>query len=184
MHQRRKYSGKFIRLRPISTRVVYRGSGVGRLEETKLRFPNGSTRTYSYIVKPPFVIVAAIRNDKIALVSQHRFPYHRRVWELVKGGINTNERPAAAARRELIEETGYHAKQLKKIGEFMVSPGYYNQTGHVYRASGLTPGVPVPESGGERVEVRWVNLSVLPTMIRRKEIYDSTSIAAISLLNL
>lgn len=184
MHQRRKRSGKFIRLQPVTSRVVYRGHGVGRVEETKLRFPNGCTRTYSYIVKPPFVIVAAIQKGMIVLVSQHRFPYDRRVWELVKGGMDANEPPATAARRELIEETGYHAKQLKKIGEFMVSPGYYNQTGHVYQASSLTPGVPVPESGGECVEVRWVDLSVLPKMIRRKEIYDSTSIAAISLLNL
>jgi ADP-ribose pyrophosphatase len=61
---------------------------------------------------------------KLFSLGNLRFPINKEIWEIPAGKLHRGEKPELGARRELKEETGYEAKELKKIGEFYLSPGY------------------------------------------------------------
>jgi len=81
---------------------------------------------------PESVVIIPIKNNKILLVNQFRYPFGY-IWEIPAGKIEKNENPLKAAKRELLEETGYKGK-FKKIGKFIVTPGYSNEVMHFYIA--------------------------------------------------
>src|SRR6202035_2141191 len=61
---------------------------------------------------------------RILLVRQFRLPAKSYLWELPAGRVDEGETPLKAARRELVEETGYRAKKWKKLVQFYPSPGF------------------------------------------------------------
>ena len=168
------------RLRVLASRVAFSGSGVGRVYETRLRFPSGVVHTWTYLVKRPFVMVLALQGQRLVLVRQHRYP-ERRAWEVVKGGIERRESPLVAARRELQEETGFTARRWKQLGRIVVAPGYFNQAGVVFLARGLVPGSASPETNGEILQVALVPAVSVRRMITRGDVHDSTTLAGLLL---
>lgn len=168
------------RPRVISDRVVYRGDGVGAVHETRLRFGSGAVRTWSYLIKRPFVVIVALVGIRVVLVRQHRYPQPP-AWELVKGDSERGETFLAAARRELREETGLTGGRWRKLGRIMPAPGYFNQSGFVYLATGLRTGQPEPESNGEVLQQRLASGPGVSRMIHRGLIYDNTTLAGLLL---
>jgi ADP-ribose pyrophosphatase len=81
---------------------------------------------------PESVAIVPTKNNKILLVKQFRYPFGY-IWEIPAGKVEKNESPLKAAKRELLEETGYKGK-FKKIGKFIISPGYSNEVMHFYLA--------------------------------------------------
>ena len=81
---------------------------------------------------PESVAIIPIKNNKILLVKQFRYPFGY-IWEIPAGKVEKNENPLKTAKRELLEETGYKGK-FKKIGKFIISPGYSNEVMHFYLA--------------------------------------------------
>lgn len=73
------------------------------------------------------VAIIPITNDgKLVLIKQYREPFQRTVIEVpagLVGDIDSNETIETAARRELLEETGYYAHKLQRVGTFPISPG-------------------------------------------------------------
>src|SRR5271154_4836495 len=63
------------------------------------------------------VIMPVDGRGRILLVKQYRLPARQYLWELPAGRVDEGETPLKAARRELIEETGFRAKTWKKIAE-------------------------------------------------------------------
>src|SRR6516164_9356061 len=88
---------------------------------------------------------------RILLVRQYRLPAGRYLWELPAGRLDKGETALQAARRELIEETGYRAKSWKKIAEFYPSPGFLAEKMTIYLATSLTEGEKTPMED-ERIE--------------------------------
>jgi ADP-ribose pyrophosphatase len=73
----------------------------------------------------------------VALVRQWRYPLGRYSLEIAAGRIEPGDTPEETAARELEEEMGYRASELRKIGEFNVAPGYCEERIFVYLATGL-----------------------------------------------
>lgn len=73
----------------------------------------------------------------VALVRQWRYPLGRYSLEIAAGRIEPDHSPEETAARELGEELGYRASELRKIGEFFVAPGYCEERLFVYLATGL-----------------------------------------------
>lgn len=87
------------------------------------------------------VIVAIDGEGQLLLVEQHRVPLGRTCLELPAGLVgdeSAGENVAEAARRELEEETGYHAAFVEERGEYFSSPGMTSESFTLMLATGLT----------------------------------------------
>lgn len=100
------------------------------------------------------------------------------MWELPAGRIDDGETAITAAKRELLEETGYSARQWKRILHFYVSPGFLDETMTIYLARGLKAGVAQPEAD-ERIAVKFFALSEAKRMALGGRILDAKTIAGI-----
>jgi len=119
------------------------------------------------------VILAVDSEGHVLLVEQYRVPLGRTCLELPAGLIGDDdslagEDPAAAAVRELEEETGYRAGRMEVIGDFWSSPGMVSESYTLLRAHDL---VKVGEGGGtegENITVHRVPLAELPAFIAKR----------------
>lgn len=120
------------------------------------------------------VIVAMTQDNRIILVKQFRPPVGRYCIELPAGLVNDQgkirkESLAAAAKRELLEETGYEAKTLRKIMDGPGSPGSSCDIMSLFKAEGLKK---VHEGGGdhtEDIEVCEIPLAQIDAWLKKKE---------------
>lgn len=105
---------------------------------TVLKDGQGNEFYRQTVVHPGAVaILPVITKAKVILVRQYRFPARRCLWELPAGTLEKGESPSACARRELIEETGYAAGQIRKINEFYTCPGFCTEKIHLFIACKL-----------------------------------------------
>ena len=117
------------------------------------------------------VMMAVDGRDRILLVRQYRLPARQYLWELPAGRVDEGETPLQAAKRELVEETGYRARSWKKLAEFYPSPGFLAEKMTIYIATGLTEGVQTPMED-ERIQTRWFSAAEIDGMIERRKILD------------
>ncbi len=86
------------------------------------------------------VLLAITDEGKIPVVRQYRTAMNRQVFELPAGKIDENEDPRKTAVRELKEETGYTAKEIRHLTTINPSCGYTTEMLYIYLCTGLTPG--------------------------------------------
>ncbi|HUB77754.1 MAG TPA: NUDIX hydrolase [Bryobacteraceae bacterium] len=118
------------------------------------------------------VMMAVDEKKRILLVRQYRLPAGKYLWELPAGKVDDGETPLQAAKRELIEETGYRAKKWEKLTTFFPSPGFVAERMTIFLATGLTAGTATPMDD-ERIEARWHTSKEVAEMIRAGKIEDA-----------
>ena len=87
------------------------------------------------------------------------------------GRLDPGESPLKAAKRELAEETGYTARQWKKLVTFYPSPGYVGEKMTIFLATDLTEGKAEPMDD-ERIECGWFSSAEIDSMLRSGKIID------------
>lgn len=120
------------------------------------------------------VIIVMTQDKKVILTKQYRPPIGKYCIEFPAGLVNDHgktkkESLASAAKRELLEETGYRAKTLTKIMDGPVSPGSSRDTMSLFKAEGLKK---VHNGGGdhtENIEVCEIPLTEVEDWIRKNE---------------
>ena len=112
------------------------------------------------------------------LVRQYRKPADQELLEVPAGGVEAGENSREAVLRELAEETGYTADNLRHLSSFWTTPGFCTELMHAYLGTGLRPGTLEPDDD-ERIQVVNVPLDTIPDMIRSGEIKDAKSIASL-----
>lgn len=162
----------------ISSRVVYETRWI-KVEEHQVEVDSSRHRfTYSFLATAPSVMVVAVSpRRKLVLVRQYRYPSNEFAYELPGGGTAGGD-PRRAARKELLEETGYRTSRLRKLGSFVVYCGLSNEVCHVFLATGLRPGKQSLEET-EHITVHEVGYARLQSMIRRGEFRDGMGLAAL-----
>jgi ADP-ribose diphosphatase len=87
--------------------------------------------------KPGAAVVAVDQAGQVLLVRQPRPAVGGRVLELPAGLLDPGEEPIEAARRELREETGFRARDLRPLVAFYTSPGFTDELVHIFAADDL-----------------------------------------------
>lgn len=162
----------------ISSKRIYKGRIVGLREDT-VELPGGKVAKREIVEHPGAVAIVAIANEnKIVLIRQYRRPAEDVLLEIPAGLVHKGETPLDAAKRELEEETGFHAKNIKKIFEGYASPGYSTEVIQYFLATNLEKRSQKTEED-ELIEVRLYKISDCFKMIKEGKIRDNKTIIGI-----
>lgn len=151
-----------------------------QLEQHDVVLDNGVAAYREIIRHPGAVGVLARKADgSFVLVRQFRKAVEQYMTEVVAGLLDAGEEPENAARRELLEETGYAALELIHLGTVHASPGYVDEKVEVYLAEldGRTT-VAQELDHGEHVEVVELSCKEFAAAIRSGRIQDAKTLAA------
>ncbi|GAN00006.1 ADP-ribose pyrophosphatase [alpha proteobacterium U9-1i] len=142
--------------------------------------PGGAEGTYSVIrIRRLAVGVLPIGADgRVHLVGQWRFPLGRYSWEMPEGGAEPDEAPLMCAVRELKEETGLRAGELREVLEMDMSNSLTDERCIIFLATDLTPGEASPEPT-EVLKRRTTSFTELLDRVVDGRIRDSMTVAAV-----
>jgi ADP-ribose pyrophosphatase len=167
--------------RLLSSKVSYRGA-VFHVTTDDVLEPGGVRALRDVVHHSGSVVVLPVddtgKEPQVLLEHQYRHAAKGYLWELPAGRIDEGEKELAAAKRELIEETGYSASRWKRILNFYASPGFLGETMSIYLATGLRQGKAQPEED-ERIVTRLFPLSTVVDQVMRGKIRDGKTIAGI-----
>jgi ADP-ribose pyrophosphatase len=167
--------------RLISSRTVYRGP-VFWVTTDNVQEPGGVRARRDVIHHSGSVVVLAVDESRgtprVLLERQYRHAANDYLWELPAGRIDPGEEALPAAKRELLEETGYTAAHWRRILHFYASPGFVAETMSVYMATGLQVGPAHPEPD-EIIRKSLVPLSKAVHMVLNGTIRDAKTISSV-----
>jgi len=176
-----KTSPKRKTARILSRKLVYKGP-VFWITSDRVEEPSGVRVLREVVRHTGSVVVLATqhgsREPLVLLERQYRHAAESYLWELPAGRIDKGEQALAAAKRELLEETGYTARSWKRILHFYASPGFVAETMTVFWARGLKAGPAQPEED-EVIEQHLVPVSKAVRMVLRGTIRDAKTISSI-----
>jgi ADP-ribose pyrophosphatase len=167
--------------RLVEKQVIYSGKKV-KLELHHLENDETETRYIREVVVHPgaVVVMGILPDEQIILIRTRRYAVGQNLVELPAGTLEKNEDPINCAGRELLEETGYLAGRLRPIGNFYTSPGILSEKMYAFVAYDLEKQEQALEEG-EEIELQFATLDDAIEMIRRGEIHDGKTVAALLL---
>jgi ADP-ribose pyrophosphatase len=106
-----------------------------------VRLPDGGSATREYVQHPGAVAIVGLTDDgQVVLERQWRHPVGRVMVEVPAGKLDAGEDPMVCAQRELLEETGYTAREWALAGRMHPCIGYSDEFIEVWFARGLSAG--------------------------------------------
>ena len=169
----------------LSSKTVYKGK-VFWVTHDDVAEPGGVRATRDVVRHNGSVVVLAVDHASnpadpgILLIRQYRHAASDFLLELPAGRIDAGEKLLAAAKRELIEETGYRAKKWSVHAKYFASPGFVSEAMHILLAEDLTLGEATPEDD-EKIELHMTPLSEVVRMIQQDKIHDGKTIIGVLL---
>jgi ADP-ribose pyrophosphatase len=163
--------------------ILYHGK-VFDLIVDQVRYPSGRTGVREIADHPGGAVVVPLLPDgRVIMVQQLRYPFDRHLLELPAGKLSPGEDPAAAAARELTEETGWIAGGLEVLTSIYTSPGFCNEELHLFLGTDLreSPQGHRREEGEFSMTVHFVPLEEAVGRVVRGEIRDAKTIAGLLL---
>ncbi len=163
-----------------SRSTVFTGR-VFKVDQLQLQLPDGKISQYELISHPGAVTIVPVDGEgNILFVSQFRVGAGKALLELPAGTLSINEDPLVCAHREIREETGMAAREMKKLGSFYLAPGYSSEYMHIFLATGLYHD-PLPGDEDEFLEQVAIPVTRVYQMANAGEIDDGKTLAALLL---
>ena len=134
---------------------------------------------YYYMnTKGAAMVIPLTEDGRILLVRQYRYLQDKNSTEFPCGGMVDGEVPSEAVKRELLEETGYEARELIKIGEFESNNGYCKDKTCLYVGLDLQQISNPQGEEGFIIETLLRRVDEFEDMIKNGEIWDGQTLAS------
>src|SRR5882724_4866402 len=174
-----------IKPRLISSKLAYKGK-VFSVFTDKVEEHGGGINVRDVIRHNGSVVILAVDESKnpndpeIIFERQYRHAAGQFLIELPAGRVEPTEATLAAAKRELIEETGYRAKRWTLLTKYFASPGFLGEWMQIYLARDIREGAATPEPD-ENIEVFRLPLSEALALIAANKIHDGKTLIGLML---
>jgi ADP-ribose pyrophosphatase len=167
----------------LSSRYVLENPWLRVREDRCLTGLGATVDSYYVVERFDFAMVVAVTDAReVVLVRQYKHGCGQIVCECPAGYIQAGEDPAAAAARELREETGYAATSIEPLASLFASPATMPHRMHLFLCRGLSKVGAQTLDPAEDIEVLLVNQEELMAYVRRNEVVlDAASVAALHL---
>ena len=162
----------------IGTEEIFKGKIV-HLRVDTVRMPDGSESKREIVGHKGAVCIVPVQEDgTVLMIRQFRLAAGKVLFEIPAGTREEGEEPDACAARELEEETGYTAANLRPLFAAYLAPGYSTELIYAYLATGLTK-THTHTDADENVELVPIPLAELERRVLAGELQDAKTIAAV-----
>jgi ADP-ribose pyrophosphatase len=181
----RKPAAKPGKRKVLSSKLSFKGRVFNVYTDTIVE-ANGHRNTKDVIRHNGSVVILAVDDlvnaddPDVILERQYRHAVGQYLIELPAGTRDPGEAPLAAAKREMIEETGYRAKRWTLLQRYFASPGFLGEWMQIYLARDLSAGEAQPELD-EQIEIIRMPLSKAMQLVREGKIHDGKTLIGLSL---
>lgn len=150
----------------------------------KVRMPDNNYAERTVVTHPGAVAVLALDDaQRVLMIRQYRHPVGRQLWEIPAGLRDADgESPLRTAQRELLEETGYTARDWHTLVDYFTSPGFTTERMRIFLARGLEK---TDDDGREReaeekfIVADWLPLEEAMRLVLAGKLHNSAAIAGI-----
>jgi ADP-ribose pyrophosphatase len=164
----------------MSKRRVQKGAQF-ELVTDEVELPNGQKVDLDLVRHPgASAVVPFLDQNQILMIRQYRFATEGEIFEVPAGKLDPGETPEHCAERELLEETGYRAGRLEKLGAIWTSPGFTDEVIHLFAAFDLKKEEQQLEPD-EIIELVPMPLATAIETLRRTPVFDAKSMTALLL---
>jgi ADP-ribose pyrophosphatase len=165
----------------VDSRLVYEGIFL-RVKRDRACLPDGSIREREFIQHPGAAAMLVLDDDgRVLIERQFRYPMGRVYVEIPAGKLDAGEASLQTAKRELLEETGYVAREWAFLTQIHPAIGFADEILDIYIARDLTLQQAQLDQG-EFLEIEWVTLEWLFGEVAAGRIHDvKTQIAVLRL---
>jgi len=164
-----------LREKQVASQQVYRGHFLDVRRDT-VSLPDGSVTAREYIVHPGAVMIVPLLDDgRLVVERQFRYPHDRAFIEFPAGKLEADEPVLRCAVRELLEETGYRAREWARAGVLHNAIAYSDEGIEVWFARGLIPGAASLDEG-EFLDVFTSTQDELEEQAARGELTDAKTL--------
>ena len=163
----------------LSSEVVYDGR-IMQVTKDKVLCPNGMEAVREIVHHRGGVAILFKVDDKFILEKQYRYALEEEIIEMPAGKLEKGEEPLEAAKRELLEETGYRPLEMIHLGDSYPTGGYSSEVIHLY----YCPKAKKEErhlDKDECIDLIYLTLEEIEELIKNNTIKDSKTVAAIHL---
>ncbi|MDQ0256658.1 ADP-ribose pyrophosphatase [Evansella vedderi] len=150
------------------------------ITKEQIELPNEEEITFSYINFHHGICVLALTPElEVVLLKEYRHAVKTWEWQLPSGMIEEGEDPGEAAKRELLEETGYEAGRWISLGEFHPSPGSTSETIHLFTAMDAEKKSEKHLESSEEIDVHLMDWQQVLDLVSSGEFKHGGGLAAI-----
>jgi ADP-ribose pyrophosphatase len=164
----------------LNRKTIYEGRAFD-VQKVLARLPDGRQHEYDLVRHSGAVTLVPVDQDgNMWFVRQFRVGALQELLELPAGLMEKDEPPEISAGRELREEIGMAAGELRELGHFYMAPGYSSEYMYIYLATGLHPS-PLPQDEDEFLQVQAIPVKQVYEMVYANQVYDGKTLAALLL---
>ena len=163
----------------IKKETIYDGKVI-RVTKDEVMCPNGEKAIREIVHHRGGVGILFQVNGKFIFERQYRYAMQEEIIEMPAGKLEEGESPLEAAKRELLEETGYRPLEMIHLGDSYPTVGYSSEVIHLYYCPNAIKEERHLDSD-ENIDLIYLSLEEIDKMIADNTIKDSKSVAAIYL---